>query len=51
MQGFSTRPEVQLRALDKLLTMPEEDLGKGPALSPEDPGKGWEMGMERYGWR
>ncbi|XP_060245708.1 serine/threonine kinase-like domain-containing protein STKLD1 isoform X4 [Meriones unguiculatus] len=27
MQSFSTRPEVQLRALDKLLTMPEEDLG------------------------
>ncbi|OBS81645.1 hypothetical protein A6R68_20192, partial [Neotoma lepida] len=26
MQNFSTRPEVQLRALNKLLTMPEEDL-------------------------
>ncbi|XP_038193376.1 serine/threonine kinase-like domain-containing protein STKLD1 [Arvicola amphibius] len=27
MQNFSSRPEVQLRALNKLLTMPEEDLG------------------------
>ncbi|XP_075841649.1 serine/threonine kinase-like domain-containing protein STKLD1 isoform X3 [Microtus pennsylvanicus] len=27
MQNFSTRPEVQLRALNKLVTMPEEDLG------------------------
>ncbi|KAK7802366.1 hypothetical protein U0070_018116 [Myodes glareolus] len=27
MQNFSIRPEVQLRALNKLLTMPEEDLG------------------------
>ncbi|KAL6085452.1 hypothetical protein STEG23_004654 [Scotinomys teguina] len=27
MQSFSTRPEVQLRALNKLLRMPEEELG------------------------
>ncbi|KAL1785314.1 serine/threonine kinase-like domain-containing protein STKLD1 [Sigmodon hispidus] len=27
MQNFSSRPEVQLRALDKLLTLPEEELG------------------------
>ncbi|XP_051022283.1 serine/threonine kinase-like domain-containing protein STKLD1 [Acomys russatus] len=27
MQNFSTRPEVQLRAIKKLLTMPEEELG------------------------
>ncbi|CAO2598158.1 Serine/threonine kinase-like domain-containing protein STKLD1 [Lemmus lemmus] len=27
MQNFSNRPEVQLRALKKLLTMPDEDLG------------------------
>lgn len=34
MQTFSTRPEVQFRAINKLLTIPEEELGKGLAPSP-----------------
>lgn len=51
MQNFSTRPEVQLRALNKLLTMPEEDLGNGADTAPQAPGKGWEVEMEHCGWR
>lgn len=51
MQNFSIRPEVQLRALNKLLTMPEEDLGKGAGTSPQAPKKGWEVEMEQGGWR
>lgn len=43
MQNFSIRPEVQLRALNKLLTMPDEDLGKGAGTSPQAPRKGWEV--------
>lgn len=47
MQTFSNRPEVQLRALNKLLKMTEEELGKGPAPFPEAPGKDWEVKMEQ----
>lgn len=35
MQNFSSRPEVQLRAINKFLTIPEDQLGKGPAPSPD----------------
>jgi hypothetical protein len=32
MENFSSRPEVQLRAMKRLLTMPEDQLGRSPAL-------------------
>ena len=46
MQNFSSRPEVQLRAVNKFLTMPEDQLGKGPAPFA-DSREGWAVGTTK----
>ena len=37
MQNFSSRPEVQHRALKRLLRMPEDQLGRAPGPSSTPP--------------
>lgn len=50
MQNFSHRPEVQLRAINKFLTMPEDQLGKSSHLPQRLPGKAgrWELSSFYY---
>ncbi|XP_077707458.1 serine/threonine kinase-like domain-containing protein STKLD1 [Canis aureus] len=43
MQSFSSRPEVQLRAMKRLLRMPENQLGQGSPWYPALAGLPWPM--------